>query len=63
MSSSPKDDAETEKDTPDDSPNHFDYNDEYDEQWDEWYDEGESYNKKTKIRRAKKRLYVNRDEW
>jgi len=33
------------------------------DQWDEWYDEGEIQNKNSKIRRSKKRLYKQRDEW
>jgi len=33
------------------------------DQWDEWYDTGELQNKNSKIRRSKKRLYKQRDEW
>jgi hypothetical protein len=33
------------------------------DEWDEWYDIGEIQNKKSKIRRSKKRLYKQRDEW
>tara|TARA_Y100001938_G_C7978842_1_gene373291 strand:+ start:414 stop:611 length:198 start_codon:yes stop_codon:yes gene_type:complete len=39
------------------------YTDDYDESWDEWYDESVIHNKKSKLRRSKKRLYKNRDEW
>lgn len=35
----------------------------YDPRWDEWYDDGEIQNKNSKIRRSKKRLYKQRDEW
>ena len=33
------------------------------DEWDEWYDDNEFQNKKSKIRRSKKRLYKQRDEW
>lgn len=33
------------------------------DEWDEWYDVGEIQNKNSKIRRSKKRLYKQRDEW
>jgi len=33
------------------------------DQWDEWYDDGEAQNKNSKIRRSKKRLYKQHDEW
>tara|TARA_B100001029_G_scaffold167756_1_gene161212 strand:- start:460 stop:651 length:192 start_codon:yes stop_codon:yes gene_type:complete len=39
-----------------------DYEKELDK-WDEWYDESEFQNKRSKIRRSKKRLYKQRDEW
>jgi len=38
------------------------YDSESDE-WDEWYDDNEFQNKRSKIRRSKKRLYKQRDEW
>ena len=38
------------------------YDSEVDE-WDEWYDDNEFQNKKSKIRRSRKRLYRQRDEW
>ena len=33
------------------------------DEWDEWYDIGEIQNMNSKIRRSKKRLYKQRDEW
>ena len=39
------------------------YEENYDEAWDEWYDESVFQNKKSKLKRSKKRLYKNRDEW
>jgi hypothetical protein len=36
---------------------------EWDDEWDEWYDDNEFQNKNSKIRRSKKRLYKQRDEW
>tara|TARA_B100000700_G_scaffold17949_1_gene17638 strand:- start:143 stop:334 length:192 start_codon:yes stop_codon:yes gene_type:complete len=61
-SSEKKDGNTTEGDSktpvlPDDS-----YDQNYD-QWEEWYDDNEFENKRAKIRRSKKRLYKNREEW
>ena len=39
------------------------YDPEWDDEWDEWYDDNELQNKNSKIRRSKKRLYKQRDEW
>tara|TARA_B100000809_G_scaffold182010_1_gene179759 strand:- start:111 stop:308 length:198 start_codon:yes stop_codon:yes gene_type:complete len=33
------------------------------DQWDEWYDDCEIQNKNSKIRRSKRRLDKQRDEW
>lgn len=37
--------------------------DQYDDTWDEWYDDIDFYNKKSKIKRSKKRFYKNGNEW
>lgn len=66
MSSSTKNDVESVKsgDEASDSPvGEGHVNSEYDESWDEWYDESVLHNKKSKIRRYKKRLYKNHNEW
>ena len=65
MGSSKKNDRETEDDHEEcEDLRSIRYPEEdYDESWDEWYDESVTHNKKSKLRRSKKRLFKNRDQW
>ena len=65
MDSSEKDDRDdSEHDTDKDKkrPKEIAYDPKLD-QWDEWYDDCEIQNKNSKIRRSKRRLDKQRDEW
>lgn len=58
------DNSDTEEIDDNDSAKRKPYSyEEYDESWDDWYEESVNDNRRSKLRRSKKRLYKNRDDW